>query len=89
MNTEKLMEQMRDCAFFLYQNSEQEAYGKLNEILPQMNQMLQSVMQTSIELERIVVMVLNQFLDAYQQRDNLALADLLNYEIPAVLAAVN
>lgn len=89
MNTEELMEQMKDCAIFLYQNNEQEAYGKLNEILPLMNQMLQLVMQASIELERIVVMVLNQFLDAYQQKDNLALADLLNYEIPAILAAVN
>lgn len=85
MNTEELMVQMKDCAVFLYQNREQEAYTKLNEILPQINQTLQSVMQFSAEMEQIVLLVLNQFLEAYQRRDNLALADLLGYEMPAII----
>lgn len=89
MNTEELMVQMKECAIFLYQNREQEAYGRLNEMLPLLNQTLQSAIQFSAEMERIVVLVLNQFLEAYQRRDNLALADLLDYEIPAIITAVN
>lgn len=89
MNTDELLVQMKDCATFFYQNKGQEAYGKLNELLPQINQELQTVTKFSIELERIVVLILNQFLEAYQRRDNLALADLLAYEIPTIMAAVN
>lgn len=85
MNTEELLVQVKDCATFFYQNSEQEAYRLLNNLLPHINQTLQAIALSTSEYEEAVVMILRSFLEAYQEKDNLALADILEYEIVSVL----
>jgi len=86
MNVEQLMIQTGNCATFFYQNREQEAYELLGKLLPNINQLLQNMMQTSTEYESLILTILKQFLEAYQQKDGLALADILQYEISMLIA---
>lgn len=87
MNMETLVEQMKTCAAFFYQNREQDAYELLNQLLPAINQTLQDIIAESKEREKSVILVLSLFLDAFKSGDNLALADLLEYDIPITIGA--
>ena len=80
-----LINKMRECAIALYQNSEQEAYTKINAIVPEINKVLQGQMGKSTEIDNYVLALLSEFVTAYQLKDNLALADLLYYNIPVLL----
>lgn len=71
-----------------YQNREQEAYQTMNEILPEMNRVLQSMARLSEDKEEAVAFVLKEFVEAFQRKDALGLADLLGYAIPDVMAMI-
>lgn len=88
MEMETLIPQMKDCAMALYQNREQDAYEKINKILPEMNRILQELMSTSEEIEKIILSILSEFVEDFQIRDNLGLADLLGYTIPGIITAI-
>lgn len=88
MEMETLIPQMKECATALYQNREQDAYEKINNILPQMNQILQELMSTSEEIEKIILSILSEFVEDFQIKDNLGLADLLGYTIPGIITAI-
>lgn len=85
MEMETFVEQIKTCAIFFYQNKEQEAYALLNQLLPFINQVLQEKLSHPCGKENKVVSVFTQFIEAYQQMDNLALADLLEYEISNIV----
>ena len=80
------MQEIKISAQLLYQNREQEAYEKINNLLGNLNQMLQLlVTEASEEIKPAVLAVMNEFVDAYQHKDNLALADLFFYVIPELV----
>lgn len=85
MEVGNLVLEMKDCAIALYQNREQEAYQKINRLLPEMNQVLHKLVGRSEELEKIIVFVLTEFLEDFEKKDNLGLADLLGYTIPGMI----
>lgn len=82
-----LIKNMKQCAEMLYQNREQEAYQMIHRILPEMNQMLQKRMLSSNEMGEMVLSALNEFVEDFQKKDNLGLADLLGYTIPGMIRA--
>ena len=75
------------CAELLYKNFEQEAYEAIKKILPSINDMLQTFARIALEQPggeenaKYVLQVMQEFLNAYQRRDNLALADLMYYNL--------
>ena len=85
MVTNELAIKVKECAVLFYQNREKEAYQYLNRILPDINQVLQNLLQISAEYEVVVATIMRQFLDAFQQKDQIALADLLEYAISEVM----
>lgn len=85
MNRDELLVQVKNCAAFFYQNEEQEAYLILNNLLPHINEMLQTIAMSSVEYQNAVVMILRNLLEAYQVKDHLALADILEYEIANII----
>lgn len=89
MNQNELLAQVNDCATFFYQNKEQEAYQLLNQLLPQINQILQLAAAEMSNYQETIIFILKSFLDAYQLKDNLALADILKYEIINVIELTN
>ncbi len=79
MTTE--LQRWKECTELLYQNREQEAYEKLGEILPQINEYLQAKVQmVSQEETKLVLDQMQDFVEAYQCKDQLALADWLFVE---------
>lgn len=82
---QELIRKMRESAGALYQNDEQNAYQKINEIVPEINQALQAQMGRSEEINQYVLALMTEFVTAYQLKDNLALADLLYYNIPVLM----
>lgn len=92
MEKENLARQIIACAELFYQNREQEAYDNINHLLPQINQMMQEVvvyLQNTAGSEEDVgymLQVMRELVDAFQVKDNLALADLLYYNISEIAA---
>lgn len=79
MNMSELMEQMRTCAIFFYQNREEEAYNLFGQLLPYIN----AYMQTCVNGEETAAEIITQMqvlIEAYQRKDQLALADWLYIE---------
>lgn len=86
----EFVQQMRDCAELLYQNREQDAYEKIDGLLGEINQVLQGVAGNVAEhMQPIVLGIIDEFVTAYQLKDNLALADFFFYVMPEVLQLIN
>ena len=85
---------LQSCAELLYRNFEQEAYEAINKILPNINDMLQTFAKIALEQPegeedaKYVLQVMQEFLNSYQRRDNLALADLLYYNLSELADAM-
>lgn len=85
MEEQSLKVKMKACADLLFQNREQEAYAQMNTLIPELNQELQHIAANSgNETVDIVSAIVGQFMTAYQLNDNLALADLLKYDMPQI-----
>lgn len=88
MNEKELLKETEEISRMLYQNKEQEAYQKINQVLPEMNRILQGFMGISDEMEKIILSVLTEFVEDFQIRDNLGLADLFGYTVPGIIMAI-
>lgn len=85
MEEQNLKVRMRACADLLFQNREQEAYAQMSTLIPELNRELQQIAANSgKETVDVVSAIVGQFMTAYQLNDNLALADLLNYDMPQI-----
>lgn len=65
------------CAELFYQNREQEAYQTIGELLPEINQYIQNIAGTQTAEAAKAIVHVQQFLEAYQKYDQLAIADWL------------
>ena len=86
MTMQEITQYVKTCGELLYQNREQEAYQLLQKLIGLLNQVFQHlVMNLQTENREYVLAIVGEFLTAYQLNDNLALADLLYYDIPEIL----
>lgn len=93
MEKRNLTQLIKNCGDLFYQNREQEAYQTINRLLADVNQTLQNMVvkaevlsgEEGEELGQYIFQVMEEFLDAYQVKDNLALADLLYYNISELI----
>ena len=86
MTMQEITQYVKTCGELLYQNREQEAYQLLQKLIGLLNQVFQQlVMNLQTENREYVLAIVGEFLTAYQLNDNLALADLLYYDIPEIL----
>lgn len=89
-----LTQQVKECAVLFYQNREQEAYNQLNAMFQELNQRFQGIVAATTnaageeerELNQYIIQLMEEFVNAYQAKDNLALADLLYYNISEMTA---
>lgn len=68
------------CAELFYQNREQEAYERIKELLPEINQYIQNMAAVQTGDATGAVERVQKFLNAYQKYDQLGLADWLYEE---------
>lgn len=87
MGYQKKKEWLQSCAALLYQNQEQEAYQMINKRIPEINDMLQTFVKLAMEqpegeeITSFALQTMKEFLEMYQRKDNLGLADLTYYQL--------
>lgn len=90
MAMQEIAQYVKTCGELLYQNREQEAYQLLQKLVTILNQIFQQMaMKLQGDDREYVLAVVEEFLAAYQLNDNLALADLLYYNISEILSIEN
>lgn len=94
MKQKDLTHQVKECAVLFYRNQEQEAYDRLNSMLGEINQIFQRLAADALAdageeeqgLRQYRLQLMEELVTAYQRKDNLALADLLYYNISEMTA---
>lgn len=84
MEQKGIVDLIKSCGDLFYQNREQEAYQMLQTLLAPVNQILQNMVTSGIR-EQEALEIMKDFLDAFQRKDQLALADILHFRIPEMI----